>query len=80
MNAGRATSAQLEAFRRAEFERARREDRPAGRPCRSLWISATLKPEWLETVDHPAPSNVIAGWVRRGAEGGVGGSGESGWG
>ena len=59
MNAGRATSAQLEAFRRAEFERARREDRPAGRPCRSLWISATLKPEWLETVDHPAPSNVM---------------------
>ena len=56
MNAGRATSAQLEAFRRAEFERARREDRPAGRPCRSIWISATLKPEWLETVDHPAPA------------------------
>ncbi len=56
MNAGRATSAQLEAFRRAEFERARCEDRPAGRPCRSLWISATLKPEWLETVDHPAPA------------------------
>ena len=55
MNAGRATSAQLEAFRRAEYERARCEDRPAGRPCRSLWISATLKPEWLETVDHPAP-------------------------
>ena len=56
MNAGRATSAQLEAFRRAEFERARREDRPADGPCRSLWISATLKPEWLETVDHPAPA------------------------
>ena len=55
MNAGRATSAQLEAFRRAEFDRARRESRPADGPCRSLWISATLKPEWLETVDHPAP-------------------------
>ena len=59
MNAGRATSAQLEAFRRAEVDRARHEGRPAGRPCRSLWISATLKPEWLETVDHavPAPAN-----------------------
>ena len=56
MNAGRATSAQLEAFRQAECERARREDRPADGPCRSLWISATLKPEWLETVDHPAPA------------------------
>ena len=52
MNAGRATSAQLEAFRQDEFERALREDRPAGRPCRSLWISATLRPEWLKTVDH----------------------------
>ena len=61
MNAGRATSAQLEAFRRYEFERLRREGRPAGRPCRSLWISATLKPEWLETVDHaaPAPADVM---------------------
>lgn len=59
MNAGRATSAQLEAFRQAEFERVRSEDCSAGRPCRSLWISATLKPEWLETVDHPAPRHVM---------------------
>ena len=57
MGAGRATSAQLEAFRQAEADRARREDRPAGKPSRSLWISATLDPDWLATVDHPAPSD-----------------------
>ena len=59
MGAGRATSAQLEAFRRHELARTREECRPVGRPCRSLWISATLKPEWLATVDHPAPSEVM---------------------
>lgn len=59
MNAGRATSAQLEAFRRDEFERALREDRPIGRPCRSLWISATLRPDWLKTVDHSVPTRVM---------------------
>lgn len=38
------TSAQLEAFRR--------DDRIAPyRPARSLWMSATQRPEWLETVD-----------------------------
>ena len=57
MGAGRATSAQLEAFRQAEADRARREDRPAGAPSRSLWISATLDPGWLATVDHPAPAD-----------------------
>ena len=57
MGAGRATSAQLEAFRQAEANRARREDRPAGAPSHSLWISATLDPSWLATVDHPAPPN-----------------------
>ena len=55
MGAGRATSAQLEAFRQSDEDRARREDRPAGTPSRSLWISATLDPGWLATVDHPAP-------------------------
>ena len=59
MGAGRATSAQLEAFRQQEFERARMEDRPTGRPCRSLWISATLEPDWLATVDYAAPSRVM---------------------
>ena len=55
MGAGRATSAQLEAFRQSDADRALRKDRPAGRPSRSLWISATLEPKWLATVDHPAP-------------------------
>ncbi len=58
MGAGRATSAQLEAFRRQELDRAEREGRPTGRSCRSLWISATLQPEWLKTVDHPTPTEV----------------------
>ena len=55
MGAGRATSAQLEAFRRSEADRARRDGRAAGAVSRSLWISATLDPGWLATVDHPAP-------------------------
>lgn len=44
MGAGRATSAQLEAFRRL----------PALAPrlrSRTLWVSATLSPDWLATVD-----------------------------
>ncbi len=44
MGAGIATSAQIEAFRRRcqwHHERA----------ARSLWVSATLQPEWLATVD-----------------------------
>ena len=58
MGAGRATSAQLEAFRRCEATRAGRSGCPSGRPARSLWISATLDPTWLRTVDYspPAPS------------------------
>lgn len=42
MGAGLATSAQLEAFRRS-FTLAM--------PSRSLWVSATQRPEWLATVD-----------------------------
>lgn len=64
MGAGRATSAQLEAFRRGEAARAARTGRPPtrpARPSRSLWISATLDPRWLATVDHaaPAPAAVV---------------------
>ena len=55
MGAGRATSAQLEAFRRCEAARAGRAHRPNGHPARSLWISATLDPAWLRTVDHAEP-------------------------
>ena len=42
MGAGLATSAQLEAFRRSF---------PLAKASRSLWVSATLHPEWLATVD-----------------------------
>ncbi|RMF75158.1 MAG: CRISPR-associated endonuclease Cas3'' [Acidobacteria bacterium] len=42
MGVGMATSAQLEAFRRAW---------PLARPARSLWLSATLRSDWLATVD-----------------------------
>ena len=59
MGSGRATSAQLEAFRQAETGRARHEGRPVDNPSRSLWISATLDPQWLVTVDHPAPESVV---------------------
>ena len=61
MGAGRATSAQLEAFRRSDADRAQREGRPPGSPSRSLWISATLDPRWLATVDHatPEPKDVV---------------------
>ena len=44
MDIGLATSAQLQAFRE--------EDRCKGlRPCHSWWMSATLQPEWLRSVD-----------------------------
>lgn len=42
MGAGLATTAQLEAFRR---------NLPLARGSRSLWVSATLNPAWLNTVD-----------------------------
>lgn len=45
MGAGLATSAQLEAFRRAF---------PLAQHSRTLWVSATLNRNWLDTVDlHP---------------------------
>ena len=53
MGAGRATSAQLEAFRRLETGRA--ASTATGRPAGSLWVSATLEPDWLRTVDFPSP-------------------------
>ncbi len=50
MGNGLATSAQLAAFR---------DVLGTARPCPSLWMSATVAPEWLVTVDHPAPSRVL---------------------
>ena len=55
MGAGRATSAQLEAFRQHETARAAKAGVRRRQPSRSLWLSATLDPSWLATVDHPAP-------------------------
>ena len=54
MDVGLATSAQLQAFRD--------EDRRKGlRPCHTWWMSATLQPEWLRTVDTvPHHEN----WIR----------------
>lgn len=50
MGAGLATTAQLEAFRRMlpsdDAEQAKN-----GNACRSIWMSATLQPDWLKTVD-----------------------------
>ncbi len=50
MGAGLATSAQLQGLRKALG--------PA-RPARSLWLSATLDPAWLVTVDHKEPDRVL---------------------
>ena len=55
MGAGRATSAQLEAFRRSDAGETVQGARASARSARSLWISATLEPEWLRTVDFPTP-------------------------
>ncbi len=50
MGAGLATTAQLEAFRRMlpsdDAEQAKN-----GNGCRSIWMSATMQPDWLKTVD-----------------------------
>jgi CRISPR-associated endonuclease/helicase Cas3 len=46
MDVGLATSGQLQAFRN--------DDEQAGksfRPCRTWWMSATMQPRWLESVD-----------------------------
>ena len=56
MGAGRATSAQFEAFRRCDAGRTGQEDRTRPMSARSLWISATLEPDWLRTVDFRKPT------------------------
>ena len=50
MGASLPTSTQLAAFR---------QDMKSALPTRSLWVSATLDPEWLHTVDFPAPQKVL---------------------
>lgn len=56
MGAGRATSVQLEAFRRYDAGKTAKEGRTRPSSARSLWISATLEPEWLRTVDFRTPA------------------------
>jgi CRISPR-associated endonuclease/helicase Cas3 len=46
MDAAVATSCQLQAFR---------ERFALAAPAHTVWMSATLEPSWLETVDHCAP-------------------------
>lgn len=50
MGSGLATTAQLEAFRRW-LPHPDSETAKAGHGCRSVWMSATMRPEWLNTVD-----------------------------
>jgi len=52
MDVGLATSAQLAAFR--EADRAKRFG--ALRPAHTWWMSATLQPRWLRTVDRSEPT------------------------
>lgn len=44
MDVGLATSAQLQSFREEDREKSLR-------PCHTWWMSATLQPEWLRSVD-----------------------------
>ena len=50
MGSGLATTAQLEAFRRI-LPNAGSESATSAHGCRSVWMSATMRPDWLETVD-----------------------------
>ncbi|HJK93225.1 MAG TPA: CRISPR-associated helicase Cas3' [Polyangiaceae bacterium LLY-WYZ-15_(1-7)] len=51
MGAGLRTAAQLEGFRRRWS---------AYGPVGTTFMSATLRPEWLATPDHPAPEDAVA--------------------
>jgi CRISPR-associated endonuclease/helicase Cas3 len=55
MDVGLATSAQLQSFREADRERSLR-------PCHTWWMSATLQPSWLHSVDT---AEYHAKWVER---------------
>lgn len=66
MGASLATSAQLEGFRRRWAElrprsmRVERWPAPAPQPARSLWVSATLRPDWLAFAEFaPDPSRML---------------------
>lgn len=50
MSTGLATTLQLDAFRSGENGGFGHYE-----SCKSIWMSATLAPHWLQTVDHPKP-------------------------
>ena len=54
MDVGLATSAQLQAFRQVDREKMLR-------PCHTWWMSATLQPDWLRSVDTEP---YIASWIQ----------------
>jgi CRISPR-associated endonuclease/helicase Cas3 len=54
MGNGLTTTAQLDAFRYGGKQSA---GLGCYGPCRFVWMSATLQPQWLETVDHPRPTD-----------------------
>lgn len=54
MDVGLSTSAQLAAFRDEDARAGRRRLRPV----HTWWMSATLQPSWLKTVDHPTPAEL----------------------
>jgi CRISPR-associated endonuclease/helicase Cas3 len=55
MDVGLATSAQLQAFRKAGRTQ-------SFRPCHTWWMSATLQPAWLHSIDT---AEYQPGWVER---------------
>jgi CRISPR-associated endonuclease/helicase Cas3 len=68
MDVGLATSAQLQAFRH--------EDQDLGkelRPCRTWWMSATLQPSWLQSVDTSALMATLPPVVEIGSKSRIGG-------
>ncbi len=54
MDVGLATSAQLQAFRDADVSKQLR-------PCFTWWMSATLQPDWLRSIDS---ETAWAAWIR----------------
>lgn len=53
MDVGLVTSVQLQAFRDADNTR-------RVKPCHTWWMSATLQPAWLDTVDFRGPLQAMA--------------------
>ncbi len=67
MDVGLATSAQLAAFRDQDVAQSRERRRPA----HTWWMSATLQPRWLKTVDRPLSSEPPLAIPREKRKGGL---------